>query len=43
MLHFFKKYRIFFLTMGVIAAVAISLFYTVLKPKRRFRFLTLPM
>lgn len=34
MLHFLKKYRIFFLTMGVISAVAISLFYTVLKPKK---------
>lgn len=30
----FKKYRIFFLTMGVVAVVVISLFYTALKPKK---------
>lgn len=34
MRYIFKKYWIFFVTMGVVSVVAIALFYTALKPKK---------
>lgn len=34
MLSFFKKYRIFFIVMGILSAIIISLFYNALKPEK---------
>lgn len=31
----FKKYRIFFVTMGIVSAVSVAAFYIVLKPKKK--------
>lgn len=31
----FKKYRIFFVTMGIVSAICVTLFYFALKPKKR--------
>jgi len=34
MLHFFKKYKFFFIVMAIISAIIITLFYFALKPKK---------
>lgn len=34
MLHFFKKYKLFFIVMALISAIIITLFYFALKPKK---------
>lgn len=34
MLHFVKKYRIFFMTMGVLSVIVLYLFYNALKPAK---------
>lgn len=40
MLGFFKKYRIFFVTISVVSGVAIFLFYGALKPKKMLQIYT---